>query len=72
MKRKEILYDEIITEYNGQSFKQGEVRYNKIPQLKSDEAKLLSLHVDLNLAIEEKDSDNFVKELTELVTKYAK
>jgi len=54
MKRKEILYDEIITEYNGESFNHGEVRYHMIPPLKTDKAELISLHIDLGLAIEEK------------------
>ena len=72
MKRKEVLYDEIITEYNGEKFKHGEVICNKMPQLETDEVELLSLHIDLGFVIAEKDNDDFVKSLTELVAKYSR
>lgn len=72
MKRKEILYDTIVTEYNGTPYTHGEIVYQDIPLHKNDEPELVSTHVTLNMAIIKKDSDVFVKELTEFVQKYSK
>lgn len=70
MKTKEILYDEIITEYNGQPFKQGEIRYRFLNR--EDVPGLTRVEGDLNMAIMKDDIDDFIKDLTKVVSKYAK
>lgn len=71
MKTKEILYDTIVTKYNGTTYTHGEITYSNIPPLKHDELELVSAQVVFSLAINKKDSDNFTNELTELVQKYS-
>ena len=79
MKNKEILYDDIITEHNGELFKHGEVTYSEayypIEHAKiifgTGEEKWLPLNVNLRFVIAENNRDEFIKSLTELVDKYA-
>lgn len=65
MKTKEILYDEIITEYNGQLFNHGEVVYTDM------RPRVTKVEVNFGIAVMKENCDNFTKELTELVQKYS-
>ena len=69
MKTKEILLDDIITEYNGELFKHGEVKYEILDR--DDIPGLTKTQVDFGMVIRKEDSDNFIKALTELVKKYS-
>lgn len=69
MKTKEILYDEIITEYNGELFKQGEIVYRDMQR--EDIPGLTEVKVNFRIAAMRESCDDFAKELTELVQKYA-
>lgn len=69
MKSREVLYDEIITEYAGTNFTHGEVRYLN---LRNDgDEKYLSSVIDCKLCIKEVEKDSFIKELSILIEKYA-
>lgn len=65
MKRKEILYDEIITEYNGELFNHGEIVYRDM------RPRITEVKVNFRIAVMKENCDNFAKELTELVQKYS-
>ncbi len=69
MKTKEILYDEIITEYNGELFKQGEIVYRDMQR--EDAPGLTEVKVNFRIATMRECCDEFAKELTELVQKYS-
>lgn len=69
MKTKEILYDEIITEYNGELFKQGEIVYRDMQR--EDIPGLTEVKVNFRIAAMRESCDDFAKELTELVQKYS-
>ena len=69
MKTKEILYDEIITEYNGELFNHGEVIYRDMQR--KDVPGLTEVKVNFRIAAMRENCDNFAKELTGLVQKYS-
>lgn len=69
MKTKEILYDEITTEYNGEFFNHGKIEYKDIQR--EDKSELTRVEVDFRMAIMKDNYSNFAKELNELVQKYA-
>lgn len=73
MQNKEILYDTIVTEYNGVPYTHGEVIYEPFdPLLRNPELpKLTAANVNFRIAIAIDDSDEFVSELVKLVQKYS-
>lgn len=69
MKTKEILYDEITTEYNGEFFNHGKIEYKDIQR--EDKSELTRVEVDFRMATMKENYRDFAKELNELVQKYA-
>lgn len=69
MKNKTIMYDDIVTASNGENFNHGNVGYEEYIGVNGE--KLYTTQVDLKLAISQNKSDDFIKDLTELVGKYS-
>lgn len=70
MKTKTINYDEIITKYSEEEFNHGEVTYADYKNRLGIET--LTANVDVRLAIEQSDRENFIDELKSLIQKYAR
>lgn len=73
MRRKEILYDEIFTEYEGELFLHGEVTYEELDMTGRNPKlpQMVNANVNLDLTLFEEQSDEFTQELTALLQKYS-
>lgn len=73
MQSKEILYDTIVTEYNGVPYTHGEVIYEHFDTLLRNpkQPQLTAANVRFRIAIAIDDSDEFINELVKLVQKYS-
>lgn len=73
MQSKEILYDEIYTDYKGMKFYHGKVTYEELDMTGRDPnlSQIVKANVNLNLALFEEQSNEFIQELTALIQKYS-
>ena len=73
MQSKEVLYDEIFTDYKGMLFSHGKVTYKKLDMTGRDPnlPQMVKASIDLKLALFEEQSNEFIQELTALIQKYS-
>ena len=73
MQSKEMLYDEIYTDYKGMRLYHGKITYEKlditrhVPNL----SQMVRANVNLDLALIEEQNNEFIQELTALIQKYS-
>lgn len=70
MKTKVVDYDDIVTFHYGNEFNHGEIIYSDYINNIGDT--FLNLKINVGLCILPDEQENFLKEITELVNKYAK
>ena len=70
MKTKVVDYDDIKSIHNGEEYNHGQITYSDYKS--SNGTDLLSLNIDMGLCILPDEQENFLKDICELVDKYAK
>ena len=70
MKTKVVDYDDIVSVHNGEEYHHGQITYSDYKS--SNGTDLLSLNIDRGLCILPDEQANFLKDICELVDKYAK
>ena len=70
MKTKVVDYDAIVSVHNGEEYHHGQITYSDYKSLNGVD--LLRLNIDIALCILPDEQESFLKDISDLVNKYAK
>ena len=70
MKTKVVDYDDIVSVHNGEEYYHGQINYSDYKS--SNGVDLLRLNIDIALCILPDEQESFLKDISDLVNKYAK